>query len=156
MMKPSVVRHAGALVVGLEIRTSNADETDPATARIPGLWQRFYAEGILDRIPGKTAPAVPLGVYTDYEGDQTARYRLLAGAAVQERASAPAGLGQARIPPGRYLLFKADGDMPKVVIDAWTAIWDYFSKSPGPVRAFTTDFELYRGPRTVEIYIAVK
>jgi predicted transcriptional regulator YdeE len=155
-MKPRVVTHDGAAVVGVEIRTSNADESRPASARIPALWQRFYAEGILDKIPGKTTPAVPLGVYTDYEGDEAARYRLLAGAAVEERTPTPPGLGRALIPADRYLLFQAEGDMPKVVIDTWTAIWEYFAKSPGHVRAFTTDFELYRGPKTVEIYIAVK
>ena len=153
---PSLVRHEGAVVIGKDVSTSNADEVDPARAKIPGLWQRFYAEGVLGQIPGKTVPVVPLGVYTDYEGDHTAPYRLLAGAAVQEGTPSPAGLARARIPAGRYLLFKAEGDMPRVVIDTWAAIWDYFSKSPGHARAYTADFELYRGPKTVEIYIAVK
>jgi hypothetical protein len=58
-MKPGLVTHDGAAVVGVEIWTSNADESRLASARIPGLWQRFYAEGILDKIPGKRLRPCP-------------------------------------------------------------------------------------------------
>ncbi len=46
--------------------------------------------------------------------------------------------------------------MPDVVIQTWMSVWRYFSEPRGHVRAYTEDFELYRGPNAVDIYIAVK
>jgi predicted transcriptional regulator YdeE len=36
------------------------------------------------------------------------------------------------------------------------SVWNHFSSSGDHMRAFTADFELYRGPNAVEIYVAVK
>ena len=153
---PRFVEHEGLTVLGIAAVTSNAMETDPATGRIAGLWARFYREDVPNRIPMKRAPAVPLGVYTGYESDHTGRYELTVGMAVDASAQTPDGLVRVSIPARPYLLFDAEGDMPRVVIDTWKEIWSYFSKSSGHVRAYTTDFELHRGPKAVEIYISVK
>ena len=45
--------------------------------------------------------------------------------------------------------------MPKVVIDTWKDIWEYFSTSDAE-RKYSTDFELYKSEDEVEIYIAIK
>jgi predicted transcriptional regulator YdeE len=131
-------------------------ETDPATGRIAELWARFYREAVPIRIPLKLAPAVSLGVYTGYKSDHTGHYELTVGMAVHASAQTPDGLVRVSIPGGPYLLFEAEGDMPRVVIDTWKEIWTYFSKPSGHVRAYTTDFERHRGPKAVEIYISVK
>jgi predicted transcriptional regulator YdeE len=155
-VSPKLVTHEATIVVGIELRTSNAAEADPEKGGIASLWARFYREDVLSKIPRKTTPVMPMGVYTDYESDHTGPYRLLAGAAVEKGAPVPDGFGRATIPAGRYLLFKAEGDMPRVVIETWEAIWDYFSKPSGYARAYTADFERYPGPKEIEIHIAVR
>ncbi len=104
----------------------------------------------------KRVPPVPLGVYTGYESDHTGQYELTVGMAVDASTQVPDGLVRVSIPAGRYLLFDAEGDMPGAVINTWQEIWRYFSKPSDHVRAYTTDFELHRGPKAVGIYIAVK
>jgi predicted transcriptional regulator YdeE len=155
-MEREPVTHEKMTVVGVDVRTSNAAEADATTARIPALWRRFYGDNVLERVPRTKSPATPLGLYTDYSSDHTGEYRVIAGAAVEEGTPVPEGLASGTLPAGRYLVFSGEGQMPAVVIRTWMAVWEYFSK-PGPiVRAFTADFEQYRGPDAVDIYISVK
>jgi hypothetical protein len=42
------------------------------------------------------------------------------------------------------------------VIQTWMSALDYFSKPCDHVRAYTADWELYRGPNAVDLYIAVR
>src|SRR4026209_437221 len=102
-MTPELVTHAGMTVVGIDITTSNAAERDPAKARIPALWGRFYGEGILSKIPGKKSPVLPVGVYTDYESDHDGQYRLLAGAVVEDIEFPADGFTRATLTAGRDL-----------------------------------------------------
>jgi predicted transcriptional regulator YdeE len=60
------------------------------------------------------------------------------------------------IPAQKYLKFTARGAQPSSIMKAWANIWSYFGKSDHPMRAYTDDFELYKSPELVEIYIAVK
>jgi predicted transcriptional regulator YdeE len=154
---PRLVRHDGATVVGIGIVTSNAAEADPATGKIGALWTRFREDNLLDTIPGKKNRPMPVGVYTGYESDERGQFRLIAGAAVlDEAAPTPEGMQRVSIPAGTYLMFEAEGEMPGVVIRTWQAIWRYFAEHPSHVRAYATDFEMYPGPRAVEIYISIK
>jgi predicted transcriptional regulator YdeE len=152
---PTLVEYEGSTVLGIAAVTSNAMEADPATGKIGQLWARFYRDGIPGRIPLKRAPEVPVGVYSSYKSDYNGEYELTVGMAVDASAHAPEGLVRVSIPAGTYLLFEAEGDVPQVVIDTWKEIWIYFSK-PGRVRAYATDFELHRGPKSIAIYISVK
>ena len=155
-MTPTLLAFEGATVIGIEIRTSNAVEADPAKGKIGPLWARFRGQHVLDAIPGKTMPVVPFGVYHDYEGDETAPYRLVAGAAVQPGTKAPDGMARVEIPAGRYLVFRAEGQLPGVGVETWKAIWAYFSGSAEHARAYATDFERYPESTIVEIHISVK
>jgi predicted transcriptional regulator YdeE len=155
-MTPTHVTHEGMTVVGIDATTLNSDEADSARARIPTLWGRFYAEGVLSKVPRKRPPLLPVGVYTDYESDHNGRYRILAGAAVEEGAPLPEGLARAVVPAGTYLMFRGEGPMPGVVLQTWMSVWRHFTEPGGHARAYTTDFELYRGPELVDIHIAVK
>ena len=61
------------------------------------------------------------------------------------------------IQSGRYLVFTAKGDIPKIVIDTWKEIWEYFARKDAEYeRLYTTDFEYYVNQNEIEIYIAVK
>ena len=101
MLKETPVALDGLTVVGVAARTTNRAETDPAAAKIPALWQRFFTEQ--EQIPGRLDPDVVFGVYTAYESDHTGEYSLIVGARVSTATDVAEGLVAVAIPPGRYL-----------------------------------------------------
>jgi predicted transcriptional regulator YdeE len=156
-MKPEVIIVTEMTIAGIEVRTTNGEEADPATAKIPHLWQRFRQDGIIGRIPGAVPNAGPIGVYTGYESDHAGAYTLIAGIQVQDAGVAlPDGVTTTTIPAGRYLCFSARGPMPQVVIQTWDAIRDYFAHASGHERAYRVDFESYPAPDEVVIHISIK
>ncbi len=160
-MELQVITRDPLEIVGLETRTSNLKESNPKTARIPGLWHRFFAEQVGAQIPKRKNPEVLLGVYTRYAGDRSGEYSLIVGAEVGQLDPIPAGLSGISIPSARYFVFPASGPLPQAVIEAWGRIWNYFSDNPLYQRAYTADFELYdqraRGENPqMDIYIAIK
>lgn len=139
-------------IAGLSVRTKNADEMNFATARIPGLWQRFYAEGIAAKIENRADPHVTYGVYTNYASDVNGEYTLLVGA----EGSGGEGLTVVDVPAQRYRVFESRGEMPHAVIQGWQQVWEHFGRGDEQ-RAYTTDLELYddRDPQRVKLYIAI-
>jgi len=149
--EPYVLR-APVLVVGLSVRTTNADEAQPARAKIPALWQRFYHDGHSAAVAGPV-----YGVYTEYATDATGPYTLIVGAASDAPSPAPPFV-RVQIPAGSYLAFTSQGDVPAAVVAGWQGIWEYFARPGAPQRAYTADFEVYdpSTPYEVRICIAVK
>lgn len=147
--EPYVLR-APVFVHGLSVRTTNADEAQPALAKIPALWQRFFEEGHSTTVIGAV-----YGVYTEYATDATGPYTLIVGGASDAGSPAPP-LVRTQITPGRYLAFTSKGDVPAAVVAGWRAVWEYFARAGVPKRAYTTDFELYdpATPYEVRIFIA--
>jgi predicted transcriptional regulator YdeE len=145
------VRVSETRVVGISVRTRNADEGDPAKAKIGGLWQRFYKEGVAGKIPGATDPTKVFAVYTDYESDHRGAYTLVVGCPVGGSSAVPAGMVAATIPAGDYDVFEAKGEMPKALIETWGAIWKHYDGGAAK-RAYTTDFEVHeKGSARVHI-----
>jgi len=137
-------------IQGISIRTTNADEMNPKSARIAGLYQRFDEEVRVDYRAGERV----YGVYFDYESDATGEFSVLAGS--EQALSGSLELEQIRIPAGRYMVFAASGEMPQVVIDTWSRIWEYYASDDVPYkRAYSVDFEYYKSPNEIEIYIAI-
>lgn len=136
-------------VVGRSVRTKNMDEMSGA-GKIPQLWQLFQNE-----LFGKKLPiSEPIGIYHNYESDHNGMYTLLAGVESKERVEE---LESVTIPAGRYLKFLAEGPVPLSVIATWQKIWTYFAQAGGEyTRAYSADFELYKSPTIVEIYISLK
>lgn len=156
--EPKLVSLYGKYIVGLEVRTTNQDEMDPAKAKIPRVWKRIYQENLTDHIPGQKEPGVKLGAYTRYQSDANGPYSLIVGAEVGDVDSVPEGMAGIVVLAQEYLIFTATGEMPKAVIDGWGAVWKYFAADTTLKRAFTTDFERYdhSKPGRVEIHIAVR
>jgi predicted transcriptional regulator YdeE len=144
-------------VVGIDVRTTNAEEADPKTARIGALWQRFFRDGVLEKVRGRKGGAI-LGVYTSYESDHTGLYTLIVGAEAASLDGQPAGLAGIAVPAARYLVFKAKGPMPKALIEEWGRIWQFFASATEHARAYTSDFERHdpTKPDEVEIHIAIR
>jgi predicted transcriptional regulator YdeE len=156
MDNPEVVERPATRVVGLAIRTTNAAEADPATARIPGLWRRVLEQGVLDGISGRTSPGVLAAVYTAYDSDERGRYTLMVGAEVYADAPTPPGLTTVAVPAARTLRFAARGPMPAALVATWGRVWSTFAGPDGPRRAFTCDLERHTGPEAADIYVAIR
>ncbi len=122
-------------IVGLAIRT----RPEAASADIPALWQRFFAEGIAARLPATGAEVYAL--YCDYEGDHRGAYTMVLGVAVDAAAKLPDGLRRVRVPAGAFARFSLSGDPAQVVWRAWAHVnGDWADKAE---RRYVVDFERY-------------
>lgn len=137
-------------LIGIEIRTNNGSTTD-----IAELWQKFYANGIQDRIPNCVDSRI-FGLYNDYETDHTGDYSYLIGCPVSDLENIPQGMVGRLIPAQKYCVERAQGTLPDALIEAWQIIWKSDTK-----RTFKYDFELYddraNDPSNaeVDIFIAI-
>ena len=156
LMEPQLTTRTELKLIGIALRTINQQEMNPTTARIPGLWGRFFQEQIADKIPNKTSLDSTIAVYTKYESDHTGPYDLIVGREVNSLSSIPEGMTGVTILAGKYLRFTANGPMPKTLIDSWIYIWNYFSKTSNHQRSYTTDYEVHEANDRVDIYIAIK
>lgn len=136
-------------VTGVSVRTNNSNEMNPSTAKIGALWEKFYADlGSKLRQNSRV-----FGLYTNYESDHTGDFDIVACSDSIESH----GLEEFQINQGKYLVFNGTGEMPKAVIDLWSKVWDYFSsENCSYKRTFSTDFELYKNEKEIEIYISVE
>lgn len=139
-------------IIGLSTRTTNSREMNPGTAKIGSLWKEFDDKVEVDYRNGGRV----YGVYFNYESDATGEYSVLAGTD-QLDAKTSTELEAIVIQSGRYLVFTAKGDIPRIVIETWGRVWEYFSKKDAQYeRSYTTDFEYYVNQNEIEVYIAVK
>lgn len=143
-------------IFGVQTRTCNADEETLKTARLPLLWHDVYTE----LVPELPTDAPVYGVYGGYESDQDGRYTVTAGVD-QKPKKCNLDLVEVTVPSGQYLVFSGKGKMPETVIRVWLDIWDYFKREDTPYqRAYTADFEVYRGREEtaieVSVHIAIK
>ncbi|MCL2914261.1 GyrI-like domain-containing protein [Shewanella corallii] len=148
------VQSLGPLTItGLKTRTTNVNETNPQTAAIKPLWERFFMLAGQQMAPSDTF----YGIYTHYESDVNGEYDLIVGSPSLSSSFAEDSVTH-EIPQGRYLVFSASGEMPQTVITLWQQIWQYFSEADCPhTRAYTSDFESYvMNESRVDIAIALK
>jgi predicted transcriptional regulator YdeE len=139
-------------VSGLGVRTLNNNEQQVSTARIGPMWERFFAEGLFDKIAHKQPQSLVYGVYSNYESDASGQFDVTAGVAVT--APAP-DFKTIEVQGGQYLVFEARGPMPGCVIETWGQIWAYFNEHPQIRRKFATDFEAYTGLDSVAVHIGI-
>lgn len=157
-MDPKIVERPEIKLLGVEVRTTNAEEREPASARIPGLWGRFLGQRLAETIPSRRDPGVVVAAYTHYQSDHTGPYSLIVGEEVSVLGDAPAGMVGLTLPEARYLVFAAQGNMPEAIMTTWSVIWDYFSETSPHERAYTCDFERHdpKTPSQVDIFIAIR
>ena len=141
-------------ILGLQIKTSNADEFDAKKRKIPNLWQEFFASSLMMR-SDENDPYV-YGVYSGYENNYQGEYFVTAGINAQSLLLEDEIFHEVIIQTGRYLVFEGIGTQPEAIINTWMYIWKYFSDNAHPQRKYTTDFEKYVSKDKVDIYIAVE
>ena len=146
-----LVHVEGKTIEGLRLRTSNAREMNPATAKIPDFVAHVDQNLAIDYQHGARA----WSVYFNYESDVNGDYDILMGS--DNVASSKLPLERVDIETGNYLKFVGTGAFPKAIIETWQRVWAYFSRADCQhQRRYTTDFEFYDGPTQVSIYIAIE
>lgn len=142
-------------IIGIYILTTN--QNGQSSQDIPALWQRFFSENIIEKIPNKLDGSF-YSVYTQYEGDYMQPYTAILGCKVSSLENIPEGMIGIEIPSGRYQKFVAKGDLTLgAVFREWLKIWDTPLE-----RSYRADFEVYgekaSNPRQaeVDIYVGVE
>ena len=161
-MQPKVVEVPGFSVIGIQVRTNNAKETAVGGV-IPGQWEKFFKEGIADKIPNKISPTI-YAVYTNYASDHNGDYDFIIGMKVSDVSEVPPGMVAAKVPSSRFAIVpSATGLVSQVVPQAWQRVYSLDdSKQLGGTRAYKADFELYdqrsQKPQSsqVDLYIGLK
>jgi predicted transcriptional regulator YdeE len=159
---PKRIHQDSFLVVVIEVRTANPKESTGA-GEIPKQWQKFFQDGIADRVPNKIDGTI-YAVYTDYASDRNGEYSFVIGVKVPPNTETPAGLVHKKIPAGDYAVSTSDkGPANKIVPGAWQRIWALEDKAQlGGARAYRADFEVYdqraADPQNsqVDIYVGLK
>ncbi|MCR9143853.1 MAG: effector binding domain-containing protein [bacterium] len=142
--------------------TTNAEEMSGGeSARIPGLWQRFFAENIATQIPnrlsGPDAPYIAV-LYTDMESDETGPYRIVIGALVNDLSQIPEGMTGHTVPAGEFeRITTPRGPIVPITIETWQKIWGDAELKQR--RSYTGDLELYdersRNPEDAQLDILI-
>lgn len=149
----NVTERAELIVVGYVVRTTNADEMDPARAKLPAVWQRAGAPGAFAHVPGRVDENL-YAVLTDFESDHHGAFTQIVGTGVRTVPRLPEGMVAVRVPAGQAMKIEVRGPMPQALADTWQQVWKHTESGGAPARAFTTDLEVHH-PEGVDLYIAV-
>lgn len=164
-MQKTVAQLPAIKLVGITCRTNNAHifESNPSTNQIAAAVQKYFQNGLFDKIPNRKNPGTTYCVYTNYESDFTGDYTYFIGEEVISFENAEPEFQQLSIPSQHYIKFtNHPGAMPGVCIDMWKKIWVMPSADLGGERAYIADFEVYDERSrdhqnvTLDIYIGVK
>lgn len=150
-------------LVGIKARTCNKNEQNWQEGKIFPCVQRYFQEGLAERIPHRQAPGTTLCVYTEYESDVNGNYTYFIGEEVESFENVPEEFSTHTIPAQIYTKFTTQpGAMPSVLKNAWDHIWTMTPKELGADRAYIADFEVYderaadHNNIVLDIYIGLK
>lgn len=162
-MRKEIIYKPDFKLVGLSVVTNNANEQDPALAKIGPLVAHYFSQQIAQHIKHRIHPGITYSVYTEYESDHHGNYTYFIGEAVSSFEDVSADLKTISIPSSQYQRFTtAPGPMPLVVIQAWQSIWQMNQEMLGGERRYLADFEVYderaHDPQqaVVDIYIGIR
>ena len=156
-MQTVIEKKAETRIAGFSIRTANAEGR---SIREQGaFWQRFFTEGMAEKIPGIIDPSKIYGIYYNYESDFEGEYSFLIGFEIAPEAILPEGVESIVLPAGTYSVFTEDkpGPIGEKIGKIWAAVWQ-----SGIRRSYETDFEVYNTASMqsenpeVSVYIGIK
>jgi len=150
-------------LVGIQVRTNNKAEADPAHAKITPTVLQYYREQLSELIHHRMNPGTTFCVYTEYASDFTGEYTYFIGEEVETFRNIHETMDKLIIPEQTYTKFTTEpGPMPMVVIEAWKQIWQMGEKDFGGERRYVADFEIYddrahdESQTALDIYIGIK
>jgi predicted transcriptional regulator YdeE len=161
-VEPKIVEQPQFSVIGIQVRTSNAKEM-AGGGTIPRQWERFFKEGIADKIPNKVDSTI-YAIYTNYASDHNGEYDFIIGIKVSSVSNVPPGMVAKQVPSWRFaVITSAKGPVAQVVPQAWQRVYSLDdNKQLGGARAYKADFELYdqrsQNPQDsqVDLYVGLK
>jgi predicted transcriptional regulator YdeE len=116
-VEPKIVEQPQFSVIGIQVRTSNAKEM-AGGGTIPRQWERFFKEGIADKIPNKVDSTI-YAIYTNYASDHNGEYDFIIGMKVSSVSNVPPGMVAQQVPSGRFaVIASAKGAAAQVVPQA--------------------------------------
>ena len=131
-------------LVGITARTSNSAEMNPETAQIGATINKYFSQGIPQRVINQVGNGKTYCVYTEYENGIFGQYTYFIGQEVTSFEGIADDLFKLTIPAQNYAKFTSDsGQMPDVCIDVWQNIWKMDALGFGGERTYIADFELY-------------
>lgn len=152
-MNYEIVNLEDKIVVGLIARTNNMSEDMGMV--IGNLWKRFYQDGIYSSIKEKKNNKT-IGIYTDYETDETGDYNFLAACETNKADNIPDKTVTRTIPAGTYAKFIIKGPMQQAVAKFWEELWQMNELN----RTYLCDFEEYQNSdmehAEIHIYIGIE
>jgi predicted transcriptional regulator YdeE len=152
-------------LVGITTRTNNTQifEVDPQTNKIAATVQKYFNNGLSEKIKARHNPGTTFCVYTNYESDVNGDYTYFIGEQVNSFEDIDKEFEMLTIPMQNYAKFtNQPGPMPTVCIDMWQNIWKMNASDLGGERAYIADFEVYdersrdHNNVTLDIYIGIK
>lgn len=131
-------------LVGISVRTSYSQELEKMKGHIFPIVQKYFHQGIAEKIQNRKKPGTTFCAYTDYESDHTGAYTYFIGEEVSSFTEVPKGFEQLVIPKQQYAKFTTSpAPMPDVIVNAWKKVWEMPPKELGGQRSYHTDFEIY-------------
>ena len=152
-MKYEIVELEEKIVTGIRIRTINKDGR--SIQDISMTWKKLFDKGIYNNIQNKLNHKT-IGLYTEYDGDNTKPYTFIAGTEVSRKVKINGEIESIVIPKGKYAKFIIIGDVQNAVGRAWEEIWNMNIK-----RKYACDFEEYQNnsqdmkKQEIHIYIGL-
>lgn len=152
-------------LVGITTRTNNAQnfETDPASNKIAATIDKYFQNGLANKIKNRKNPGTTFCVYTNYESDMNGDYTYFIGEEVISFEEIDKEFETLTIPAQNYAKFtNQPGPMPTVCINMWQNIWKMNASDLEGERSYIADFEVYDerssdySNATLDIYIGIK
>lgn len=147
--RPRFSRNDPFTVLGFAVRTDD----DGSASAIPGLWNRFYGEQLLETVPGRVDGDI-LAVYTNLENAGRSRdgwFTFLIGARVEPSTPVPDGMTLVTVPSSMRAIFDApDGDQTRI-LEAWRQAWAFDDER----KTFLCEYEQY-GSLGADLFLGVR
>ena len=151
-------------LVGITTRTNNAQifASDSSTNKIAATVQKYFYNGLAEKIKNRKNAGTTFCVYTNYQSDMNGDYAYFIGEEVTSFNNMDEEFEMLTIPIQNYAKFtNKSGPMPAVCIDMWQNIWKMSALDLGGKRAYIADFEVYDQRSTdhnnviLDIYIGI-
>lgn len=164
-MEKTITTHPAITLVGITTRTNNAHlfEENPATNKIALTVQKYFHNGLGEKIKNRTNPGKTFCIYTNYESDVNGDYTYFIGEEVSNFDYQEKDFETLTIPAQSYAKFtNQPGPMPAVCVDMWKNIWKMNDAELGGERSYGADFEVYdershdHNNVVLDIYIGIK
>ena len=152
-------------LVGITTRTNNAHifQQDPTINKIAATVQKYFHNGLANKINDRKNPGTTFSAYTNYESDYNGDYTYFIGEEVNSFDEIDMEFETLTIEAQNYIKFtNQPGPMPDVCIDMWKNIWKMNGSDLGGERAYIADFEIYdqrsldHNNVILDIYIGIK